>query len=495
MKILFLPLDERPCNAKFPVMLEKDGLSLITPERDILGDKKKPGNTEEIGNFLLSHAKECDSAVIAVDTLLYGGLIPSRLHHSGTDDLKRRLDVLRQLRKENPKLKIYTFQCIMRCPQYSSSEEEPDYYDPYGYAIFRRKYLEDRKNRDGLTDEEQAELDGISIPSEILEDYQTRREVNVKMNLEALQLLKDGITDFHVIPQDDSSPYGYTALDQKKVLQAVAEKKLQNRTMVYPGADEVGMSLITRAYNEYHGRSPKIYPYYASVLGPTIVPLYEDRPMYESLKSHIMVTGARMCRDVKDCDYVLAINCPGKVMMESFAEQKDVSYSSYRHLPTFVQQIREDVEEGRKVIVCDSAYANGGDIELVRYLDDMDLLDRIYAYAGWNTNCNTLGTVLSVGQLSDTPPVMNIIYRVIEDCFYQADVRTQVIGKDLVEMGLGYYDFKDRQDEVEERIGTYLLERYRSLRISSRYPIMKLHVYMPWKRMFEIGMEIDWDME
>ena len=61
-----------------------------------------------------------------------------------------------------------------------------------------------------------------------------------------------------------------------------------------------------------------------------------------------------------------------------------------------------------------------------------------------------------------------------------------------VEVGLGYYDFKDRQDEVEQRIGAYLLERYNTLSISRKYPIAKIHVTMPWRRMFEIGMQIDW---
>ena len=59
-------------------------------------------------------------------------------------------------------------------------------------------------------------------------------------------------------------------------------------------------------------------------------------------------------------------------------------------------------------------------------------------------------------------------------------------------MGLGYYDFKDQQSEVERRIGSYLLEHYRTLRLSERYPIMQIHVSMPWRRMFEIGMHIDW---
>lgn len=492
MKILFLPLDERPCNYVFPQMMENEKLHLVTCPKEILGDKKKAGDTKKISQFLLDNCKTCDCAVLSLDTLLYGGLLASRLHHETVETLKERLSVLEKLKELNPALKIYAFQCIMRCPQYNSGEEEPDYYEEYGLSIFRKEYLKDKKERTGLSQEEKKELETLSVPEEITEDFVNRRKVNVSMNKEALFYVSNGTVDFYVIPQDDSSPYGYTAKDQKTVLSAIAEEHLELKTMVYPGADEVGMSLITRAYNEFYRLSPKIYPYYASVLGPTIVPKYEDRPMYESLKSHIRVTGARLCRSDKDADYVLAINCPGKVMQESFDKNKDVSYSSYRELLSFAERIKEDCSEGKKVIVCDSAYANGGDLQLIQYLDELKVLDQIYAYAGWNTNCNTLGTVLSVAQTAQGIPVHNIIYRLIEDCFYQADIRMKVVEKDLPEMGLGYYDFKDKQDAVEQIIAKNLLEKYNSLTLAKKYPISSIHVYMPWRRMFEIGMEIDW---
>ena len=41
------------------------------------------------------------------------------------------------------------------------------------------------------------------------------------MNLKVIDYLKNGDIDFLVIPQDDSSPYGYTSLSQKKVVDEV----------------------------------------------------------------------------------------------------------------------------------------------------------------------------------------------------------------------------------------------------------------------------------
>lgn len=492
MNVLFLPLDERPCNAFFPKMLENGKLSVNVCPQTLLGNKKQAGNMEGIREFLLENCEQSDYAVVSLDTLIYGGLLPSRLHHTSVETLKQRLHTLHEMKKKNPSLKIFAFQCIMRCPQYNSSEEEPEYYADYGYALFRKKYLQDKKERNGLDKKEEEEWNSCFVPEDILQDYEQRRQVNISMNLESLKYVQEGTIDFYVIPQDDSSPFGYTALDQKTVLSEIDKEHLQFKTMVYPGADEVGQSLITRAYTSYYGLHPKIYPYYSSILGPALVPKYEDRPMFESLKSHVRVVGARLCSSEREADYLLAVNSPGKIMQEAFDEVKDVSYSSYRELLSFAERIQEDCRNGRKVIVCDSAYSNGGDLQLIRYLDELEVLDRVYAYGGWNTNCNTLGTVLSVALTAEKVPVHTNLYRVIEDGFYQAEVRLRVVKKDLEELHLGYYDFKDAQMEVERRIGTYLMEEYGKLKVSEKYPISSIEVTMPWKRMFEMGMHIHW---
>ena len=313
MRILLLPLDERPCNYIYPQMIASSNHSvhLTMPPLDILPKKKIPASFNKIRQYLLKEAVTQDALVISLDMLLYGGLLSSRLHHLTEDILEEHLDVLQELKTLNPHLKIYAFQCIMRCPQYNSSEEEPDYYEDYGYALFKKKYLEDKEERETLTSEEEIEKNSLHIPEEVIRDYEDRRLINCRMNSKTLELLENNVIDFLVIPQDDSSPFGYTAKDQKIILKEIKEKCLEFKVMVYPGADEVGMSLMTRAYNDYYQVHPKIYPFYASTLGPQIVPLYEDRPMFESLKSHILVTGARLVMDDSNANIVLAVNCPG----------------------------------------------------------------------------------------------------------------------------------------------------------------------------------------
>lgn len=493
MKTLFIPLDERPCNYIFPQLLvtHKTDVHICIPPIELLGHKKSPADTKKLSEFLISHVKDCDNLVLSIDMLLYGGLIPSRLHHLSEKEVNERLDIVHQIKNINPHIKIYAFHCIMRAPSYNSSEEEPDYYEDFGYALFRRKYLLDYQKRHGLSQEELLELKSIHIPRDIIDDYEWRRDFNTQMNLKVIDYLKNGDIDFLVIPQDDSSPYGYTSLSQKKVVDEVKKSHLEQQVMIYPGADEVSMSLFIRAYHEYYHLEPKVYPFYASVLGPTIVPKYEDRPMFESLKSHIRVCRAKMVDTPQEADLILAINSPGKIMQESFVDEveKDISYTSYRNLLDFAYKIKDYLQEGYQVALCDSAYSNGGDYQLIEYLDHLNILDQLISYAGWNTNCNSLGTTLAQSFFGRNQK--HLCYRIIEDVFYQTIVRKQIIDCDLIELGLSYYDFKDQQDIVENRILNQLQAYYDSLNMSHHYPVHIQRIWMPWKRMFEIGMEIE----
>lgn len=153
-KIVLLPLDERPCNYNFPYKLFNKNrntgalassnmdldFQIIKPDK--LGDKKTPANTMEIQKFLKESCKDADGLVISIDTLAYGGLIPSRLHHSSAEEIRERLEIIKELKKDNEKLKIYAFHCIMRCPKYSSNDEEPDYYEECGAEIHKIGELE-----------------------------------------------------------------------------------------------------------------------------------------------------------------------------------------------------------------------------------------------------------------------------------------------------------------------------------------------------------------
>lgn len=56
-----------------------EDFNIVRPET--LGNKKLPADLDKLASFLRKECKDADGLILSVDTLLYGGLIPSRIHH------------------------------------------------------------------------------------------------------------------------------------------------------------------------------------------------------------------------------------------------------------------------------------------------------------------------------------------------------------------------------------------------------------------------------
>lgn len=498
-KLVMLPLDERPCNFAFPgALFRMEDIELVLPEA--LGNKKNPAELDKAAAFLREECENADAAIISIDTLLYGGLIPSRLHSYSRSEVMERLELLRELRDRNKKLRIYAFTCIMRCPRYSSSDEEPDYYEDCGAEIHRLGRLIHMKSL-GLEltppdDEESEERLREKIGAENLEDYIGRRRFNLEFNLETIRLVREGLIDFLVIPQDDSARYGYTAMDQVTVRRRLAEEGLLGKVLVYPGADEVGLTLLSRAINELRGRTPGVYVKYASTNAPFITPPYEDRSLNETVKYQLLAAGCMMVECVAEADFLLALCAPGGDICEaSHQPVENPAYDVERNLPEFVSWIKKYIDKDCVVGLCDNAYANGGDLQLLSMLNNEGLLYRLAGYAGWNTNANSLGTVIAQAVVylyrGDTKENREFLaLRYLEDCGYCGTVRSYVTKHELQGLGMNYFDVQEEHGVVS-KIVEGLLNDFRRDKLSSIADTIEIcDVRMPWKRMFEVGLEV-----
>ena len=502
MKIVYLPLDERPCNYIYPQMIAniRKNIELVAPPRELLGTKKSAADTEKLWEWLQIAVLGADKLVVSLEQLVYGGLLPSRLHQESVEVLRARLDRLAEIKSMNSEIEILAACLIMRTPTYSSSEEEPDYYQEYGNDIFRWGWITDKSEREGLDATEKIELNQLNVrlPEQYLTDYCDRRKKNIEINKAAIALTDSGVISFLSIPQDDSAPYGFTAIDQKTIVGEVLDRRLQQRVHMYPGADEVGCTLLARCIS-YIYRPIKIFPFYSAGNAGNIVALYEDRPLGECLKAHILAAGCLLADNPEQADILLAINAPGKFMQESASQfAKDITYSSYRNLREFVARISDYLTDGYQVAVADVAFCNGGDHELVQMLDDAGVLDQITAYAGWNTNCNTTGTVIATAIFAYENSkareiVRNKIYHLLEDWAYQGVLRQELIEQFLPQFGASYFVLNGFDEEInretERRLGLFWNANIRNSFF--KWEIEQLIVWRPWQRMFEIGLNFD----
>ena len=108
-KIVYLPVDERPCNFNYTLTVSKsfNDIEFIQVPKKLMGDFRVPADFEKIKDFLLTNCKNADVLVIGLEALLYGGLVPSRNHNLEKEEILDRLKLLKELKQNNSKLKIY----------------------------------------------------------------------------------------------------------------------------------------------------------------------------------------------------------------------------------------------------------------------------------------------------------------------------------------------------------------------------------------------------
>lgn len=502
-KVVLLPLDERPCNYGFPPKIFKEtDIEVVTCDKAILGDKKKPADLCQIEAFLVKETKDAYGLVISIDMLLYGGIVPSRLHHETVEKLKERYSILRKLKEANPKLSIYAYDLIMRCPQYSSSDEEPDYYEKCGLEIFKIGYLENRIEL-GLTDAE--EIKALNeykkkVDPGYLDDFLGRRKTNLQLNLESLQYVNSGIIDFLIFPQDDSSEFGYTAKDQTLIRKEIDHYRLDFSVYMYPGADEVANVLLSRMLLHYLNRRPLVYIRYMSPKAPMMVPCLEDRYLDVSIRYQLLASGCLVATSASEADLILLVASGGDKMEtgpdKNFNHSRSVNV--LRNLIDGLEYADYAINVLKKeVILADITFLNGADLGLICLLDKRDLLFKLAAYAGWNTAANTLGTCIPQGIVTSIYGRTQAYYdfmtqRYLEDAMYCSIVRSKVTNKYLKDLGYNYFYVEETGGKVSDIVRQEIMEEARTYlpKLTGHYEIKRC--YMPWRRMFEVGLEVEY---
>ena len=169
-----------------------------------------------------------------------------------------------------------------------------------------------------------------------------------------------------------------------------------------------------------------------------------------------------------------------------YTKQTDESYAD-----GFVKRIANTLLSGRGAMAADVAYCNSGDINFARLLESEVGFLNLWGYAGWNTASNTLGTVICQGVLrylygnTDTHRRF-IALRLMDDVVYSADVRREMIAMGY---GLGGAPIPER-GEVSELIVKRINERTAECFPSVKKCYEAQDVYLPWHRLFEIGLKI-----
>jgi hypothetical protein len=539
-------MDDRPVNYDSPRYLARSaGLEVALPPREWMGNPWRPSRHADLIDWVVRTLPECDGAILAIDTLAYGGLIPSRTSADTVETVLGRLAFIPRLKAERPGLTLLASSVVMRICRNDSSEEEKPYWSTYGSRMFRLSALEHKSELGEATSLENSERDSLrrEIPDEVYGDYRSGRARNHAVNRAMLDWVADGTFDYLLLPQDDTLDYGWNVAEARNLQRLIRTRDLGERAITYPGADEIGCLLLARFACRTAGFAPRVWPRYSGITGQSVVTAYEDRPLGELLKAHLAPLGGIVAESPEAADVALFINAPIKrqgngdsqwiierdlgqmrlefpqrfrdwfdrfVGTEGFAATRREMESPGRNPEEFVRALVAALNSGRAVALADVAFVNAADIVLGRLLLPHPEIARLAAYGGWNTAGNTMGAVLAQAVIrvlalrggpsrEQTAAHLEFLFlRFVDDLFYQGHERTRCMVEDLPSLGIAPTQERLPQDgvaEIERRLASRLRSDARGLREAflrskAAGDVRLERVHLPWGRLFEVGFDV-----
>mmetsp|Transcript_26345 Transcript_26345/g.44472 ORF Transcript_26345/g.44472 Transcript_26345/m.44472 type:complete len:554 (-) Transcript_26345:389-2050(-) len=519
--VLFLPLDERYTTRQaFLNLAELTDFCILSPDMDILPSLKQPGDLDKIHSWVDANIPHADAMIISAEMYLYGGLIASRISNDTSSVIEHRAQKLLQYSEDYPYLEMYVSNVVMRIPSYNGDFEEPWYWDDYGYDLYTFSFYSDKYNQ--LNDPQdlwKAKVAVSGVPSSAVDEFTWRRERNHNITMLFLDRMKAKPSPFKYFytTLDDSAEYGFNIREAEEIRAVVEEGALARQCPVYPGADEVQLTMLARysvlstqpsPSSSSSSLSSATIPLCVSYRDPSTtssIPGYEGQPMVDTLEQQVAAAGGVVVSsdsDTSSCDvYLLVNNFSEDEQLEASQQPSNSDPELYSCFDSVIAEAWVGRSRPAPVGFADNRYANGADLSFLQYMANRTAHTSFQqsAYAGWNTNGNTLGTVIAntvllsiFGESRDQPNAVFNSLRLLEDGDYQADVRQQLVA---------YVDQVTNTDETSSYLTPDLTfyERYIDKVLSSRYteiastyglPWSFSSSYFPWNRTFEVGLSL-----
>lgn len=471
MKIALIPIDNRPvCYnlAKDIAAIDSD-LELFLPDKKFLGSLYSQADTKEILTWI-EELPQVDAIIISLDTIAYGGLIPSRRSKCTLEEVRAEMENFKDRCYNKCHGKIYAFSSIMRISNNNVNEEEKEYWNLYGEKIFEYSY---RFHKEGT--------DISEVPQEILNDYLATRQRNFQINKMYLEWVKEGFFNTLIFSKDDCAEYGFNTLEADILNKIIAENELN--AQVKTGADEIPLALMARAICDSHNEAPKISTKFLAPEHTSLISNYEDISIEQSVNAQIALSGCQCmgkCINGEEADICLIVNNFEEHQGEIVMGVKTKHFAGKLDLPK------------GPCMIADVRFANGADNKFVEQLLKRKLdYKTFYGYSAWNTSANTLGSLLCAAVVKFFAKDVNEeafkklqLIRFLDDWAYQANVR-QALKK---EQETGNSEEINLRPDVR-KLAKHMLPYERKLKkILKVNPKVKYN--FPWKRFFEVGVII-----
>ena len=547
-ELLLVPLDSRPvCSTMVQKLGKLAGINVIVPPKELLDNYQEPAKSKKLWQWLQNKSANYNTSIISTDILLHGSLLQTRQHIASAQEQDDFFSELNKLQKNitasPPRQSKYTnstdstdsdkhqLQLFSVIPRLLVSDEVyPDCW--YQWHLMRYSQLLDmvQINGDYAMTKELMEYKG-EIPADILSKYTSiftqSQGFNERLLAHLLPKAKNSKNiantqvnatvatnaPLFIIGQDDSSPFGLPHMTATKLARHIEEHTWQTQAQLTNGADEIAALLLTRHFLQQSHWQPKLFLAYGSPKTEFKHMPYMASSVGATLRNQAQLVGAQLVEESNAADIILFVHCGDADAKPTAAE---------------AEQLASYLKHDKHVALIDlSANFEAEEMLLPLLLEQNISVNRLAAYAGWNTFSNSSGTALAqsiifTGRLrqlqaqqraTNKPLLIPALYadnlnftieRMLEDYYYQKRIHPQ-LRPYLESFGTTPTDLEPEEKQqteyrIQERLSLYATWLYwRSLSRTPFYADTHKAYYLtdltvgaklPWNRIFEVDLNV-----
>ena len=544
-ELLLVPLDSRPvCSTMVQKLGKLAGINVIVPPKELLDNYQEPAKSKKLWQWLQNKSANYNTSIISTDILLHGSLLQTRQHIASAQEQDDFFSELNKLQKNitasPPRQSNYTdstdsdkhqLQLFSVIPRLLVSDEVyPDCW--YQWHLMRYSQLLDmvQINGDYAMTKELMEYKE-EIPADILSKYTSiftqSQGFNERLLAHLLPKAKNSKNiantqvnatvatnaPLFIIGQDDSSPFGLPHMTATKLARHIEEHTWQTQAQLTNGADEIAALLLTRHFLQQSHWQPKLFLAYGSPKTEFKHMPYMASSVGATLRNQAQLVGAQLVEEPNAADIILFVHCGDADAKPTAAE---------------AEQLASYLKHDKHVALIDlSANFEAEEMLLPLLLEQNISVNRLAAYAGWNTFSNSSGTALAqsiifAGRLrqlqaqqsaTDNPLLIPALYadnlnftieRMLEDYYYQKRIHPQ-LRPYLESFGTTPTDLEPEEKQqteyrIQERLSLYATWLYwRSLSRTPFYADTHKAYYLtdltvgaklPWNRIFEVDLNV-----
>lgn len=508
--VILLPLDGRPPCKQFVIDAGRiAGFTVLTPPAELQDYYSAPGDIYGMRHWLQENISQSQAAIISIDQLLYGGLLAAREGSAPEDKQQELIDFLRQLHRAHPDIPLLAFSILPRQTPQDTIDGYQERKDLLAYSRLRGRQAAGL----AIDDAELARL-SAAIPPVSLQKYLAHFAENTALNEKLITLVEEGVLARLVLGQDDGEPYSIPNIEKEKIRQQLAAKNIPPaKVTLTHGADEIALTMLAAYENNLTGFQPRIYTAYNHPQTPAKIMPYMAVNLAVTAQEKIQLIGGQETTSPDEADFILYISAndyaADTVSSRKYASQ-EISSFLLGHQPLALVDL--------------SKHFTAQEALLPLLLDGTAPLNKLTAYAGWNTASNSIGTAVAAASLytsaqQQAPDLataaaiaqanINFLHnRLLEDYFYlKGDI-------DMVNHSLqkaGYHNTADLDLEHNWRWANYMLQTsmHKHLAAYKNAPALKapadfstpagqftltltdlqMELSYPWPRTFEIFLE------